>query len=355
MTLHLLCAIALLVSSASSYRIITGAHQRSLIRPALRPSPAAVTMLAGKKKKKKKKSKPSGGGAASPSPAAPDVPTPMLVPDDVVAPAAFAAPPPPPPPPPAPPTRGPSPYAPAGADAVADDGALDDGEPTPTLDLGLLSMVEDESANPLPSLAELDRRRAAAGDGSGGLPPPPAASELEPPPFELPSFELPGGGGDGGGLGGLLGGLLGGGDAAAPPPAAEADSKLPAINPGQKRVYEAEEKPPIEKFVFNLTWAGIAFLVLVEIFINTPLFQTVKPAVLGFMGDDSGAKAAAPSLAGAWDAVGVRPVFLPPDGAAAPAAAPAEAPVVDSAADAAAASLAAAADAAAKAAALLDQ
>ena len=132
---------------------------------------------------------------------------------------------------------------------------------------------------------------------------------------------------------------------------AEADSKLPAINPGQKRVYEAEEKPPIEKFVFNLTWAGIAFLVLVEIFINTPLFQTVKPAVLGLMGDDSGAKAAAPSLAGAWDAVGVRPVFLPPSsGAAAP-----EAPVVDSAADAAAASLAAAADAAAKAAALLDQ
>ena len=250
-----------------------------------------------------------------------------------------------PPPPPAPPTRGPSPYAPPGADALADDGALDDGEPTPTLDLGLLSMVEDESANPLPSLAELDRRRAAAGDGSGGLPPPPAASELEPPPFELPSFELPGGGGEGGGLGGLLGGLLGGGDAEAPPPAAEADSKLPAINPGQKRVYEAEEKPPIEKFVFNLTWAGIAFLVLVEIFINTPLFQTVKPVVLGFMGDDSGAKAAAPSLAGAWDAVGVRPVFLPPDGAA---AAPALAPVVDSAADAAAASLAAAADAAAK-------
>ena len=118
---------------------------------------------------------------------------------------------------------------------------------------------------------------------------------------------------------------------------AEADSKLPAINPGQKRVYEAEEKPPIEKFVFNLTWAGIAFLVLVEIFINTPLFQTVKPVVLGFMGDDSGAKAAAPSLAGAWDAVGVRPVFLPP--------------VVDSATDPA---LAAAAEAAAKAAALLD-
>ena len=167
----------------------------------------------------------------------------------------------------------------------------------------------------------------------------------EPPPFELPSFEPPGSGGDGGGLGGLLGGLLGGGDAEAPP-AAEADSKLPAINPGQKRVYEAEEKPPIEKFVFNLTWAGIAFLVLVEIFINTPLFQTVKPAVLGFMGDDSGAKAAAPSLAGAWDAVGVRPVFLPPSGGAAPAPA---APVVDSAADAAAASLAAAADAAAKA------
>ena len=238
---------------------------------------------------------------------------------------------------------------------MADDGALDDGEPTPTLDLGLLSMVEDESANPLPSLAELDRRRAAAGDGSGGLPPPPAASELEPPPFELPSFELPGGG-DGGGLGGLLGGLLGGG-AEAPPPAAEADSKLPAINPGQKRVYEAEEKPPIEKFVFNLTWAGIAFLVLVEIFINTPLFQTVKPVVLGFMGDDSGAKAAAPSLAGAWDAVGVRPVFLPPDGAAAAGGARghAAAPAVDSAADPAAVSRAPPADAAAKAAALLDQ
>ena len=120
-------------------------------------------------------------------------------------------------------------------------------------------------------------------------------------------------------------------------------------------MYEAEEKPPIEKFVFNLTWAGIAFLVLVEIFINTPLFQTVKPVVLGFMGDDSGASSGAVARRRGRSGRSPRlPAARRRRRAGGPVAG-AAAPVVDSAADAAAASLAAAADAAAKAAALLDQ
>ena len=52
-------------------------------------------------------------------------------------------------------------------------------------------------------------------------------------------------------------------------------SKLAPINQG-KPLFEAEEKPLFERLVFNLTWGGILFLVLVEVFINTPLFQQVR-------------------------------------------------------------------------------
>jgi len=65
-------------------------------------------------------------------------------------------------------------------------------------------------------------------------------------------------------------------------------SKLPSINQGRS-VYddlpEKEEKPPLEKLVFGLTWGGIFFLIAVEIFINTPWFQQVKPAILNFLSD----------------------------------------------------------------------
>ena len=74
---------------------------------------------------------------------------------------------------------------------------------------------------------------------------------------------------------------------AAPPADFAYKSKLPSINQGRP-VYEAEakeEKPLFEKIIFNLAWAGIAFLVFVEIFVNSPLFPEVKPAVLKLMGD----------------------------------------------------------------------
>lgn len=68
-------------------------------------------------------------------------------------------------------------------------------------------------------------------------------------------------------------------------------SKLPGINQGRSAYDDVmerkkeDEKPPLEKLVFNLTWFGIAFLVAVEIFINTPWFQQIKPAILNFLAD----------------------------------------------------------------------
>lgn len=68
------------------------------------------------------------------------------------------------------------------------------------------------------------------------------------------------------------------------------ESKLPGINQGAKYVMpgeeEKEEKPLFEKLIFNGTWGGILTLVLIEIFINTPAFQAVKPAILSFLGSD---------------------------------------------------------------------
>jgi len=67
-------------------------------------------------------------------------------------------------------------------------------------------------------------------------------------------------------------------------------SKLKPINPGkslyeQYGIEEPEETPFLEKWVFKLTWGGIFTLVFIEIFINTPVFQQIKPAILNFLGD----------------------------------------------------------------------
>jgi len=63
-------------------------------------------------------------------------------------------------------------------------------------------------------------------------------------------------------------------------------SKLPSINPGKPRLDEVEEKetPFVERVVFTITWVGLGLLVAIEIFINTPLFAQVKPAILNFLG-----------------------------------------------------------------------
>ena len=64
-------------------------------------------------------------------------------------------------------------------------------------------------------------------------------------------------------------------------------SKLTPINPGKPLFDAAEkvEKPFVEKWVTKITWGGIFVLVAIEIFINTPLFQQVRPVVLQFLGD----------------------------------------------------------------------
>jgi len=77
------------------------------------------------------------------------------------------------------------------------------------------------------------------------------------------------------------------------PPAAPPASKLPPINAG-KAAYslpEEEEQSPVEKVVFRLAWAGIGTLIAIEIFINTPLFQQLKPSILGYLAGET------PSLA----------------------------------------------------------
>lgn len=66
-------------------------------------------------------------------------------------------------------------------------------------------------------------------------------------------------------------------------------SKLPSINPGRSPyddLPQKDEKPPFESFVFGLTIAGIAFLIFIEIFINSPVFQQVKPFILKLLGND---------------------------------------------------------------------
>mmetsp|Transcript_39051 Transcript_39051/g.116578 ORF Transcript_39051/g.116578 Transcript_39051/m.116578 type:complete len:219 (+) Transcript_39051:1086-1742(+) len=90
-----------------------------------------------------------------------------------------------------------------------------------------------------------------------------------------------------------LRGLVGLAPSPEAPPAAPPASKLPPINAG-KAAYslpEEEEQSPVEKVVFRLAWAGIGTLIAIEIFINTPLFQQLKPAILGFLAGET------PSLA----------------------------------------------------------
>jgi len=90
-----------------------------------------------------------------------------------------------------------------------------------------------------------------------------------------------------------LRGLVGLAPSPEAPPAAPPASKLPPINAG-KAAYslpEEEEQSPVEKVVFRLAWAGIGTLIAIEIFINTPLFQQLKPAILGLLAGET------PSLA----------------------------------------------------------
>lgn len=90
-----------------------------------------------------------------------------------------------------------------------------------------------------------------------------------------------------------LRGLVGLAPSPEAPPAAPPASKLPPINAG-KAAYslpEEEEQSPVEKVVFRLAWAGIGTLIAIEIFINTPLFQQLKPAILGSLAGET------PSLA----------------------------------------------------------
>ena len=79
----------------------------------------------------------------------------------------------------------------------------------------------------------------------------------------------------------------GDGDAAAQGAAGSVgyESKLPSINPGTNKYAVEKEQPFFERVVFGLSIGGIAFLLFVEIFINTPLFQQIRPAILRFLND----------------------------------------------------------------------
>ena len=130
-----------------------------------------------------------------------------------------------------------------------------------------------------------------------GAPLPEIDAELpfgDEPKMRLPSFSdsRSGGGADASRLPSLpslpFSGVVGGGGRDADP-AADASggykSKLSPINPG-KPLYDVDEneKPLFERIVFGLSIGGIAFLIFVEIFINTPLFQQVKPVILNILG-----------------------------------------------------------------------
>jgi len=60
-------------------------------------------------------------------------------------------------------------------------------------------------------------------------------------------------------------------------------SKLPAISQGRKSEAPEDTTPPVEKLVFTLTYVGIGTLIAIEVFINTPAFQEIKPAILNFL------------------------------------------------------------------------
>lgn len=42
----------------------------------------------------------------------------------------------------------------------------------------------------------------------------------------------------------------------------------------------AHAQSPFDRFITKNTWIAIGILVAIEIFINTPIFQTVKPFLL---------------------------------------------------------------------------
>ncbi|KAL1520900.1 hypothetical protein AB1Y20_022461 [Prymnesium parvum] len=165
---------------------------------------------------------PSAKEPSAPVPAA-EIPFPLLVPG-MPAPSASAAPSPSPP-------RGPSRYA-QGMDLPA----VDEDVPVPKVDLELLSQVVEAPANPLPSFDDYLKKRKPEGTSAGNV--------------------------------------------------SSYNSKLPSINPGKPGFVAPDDgKSPFERIVTRVTWTGIGLLFAIEIFINTPLFQQIKPAVLNFLGD----------------------------------------------------------------------
>jgi hypothetical protein len=240
-TTSLLAAVLALTGVERGAGLAVGTARAGM--PVLRAhavSPPRVALMAGKRKKGggKKRKKPDGvkAGGSAPSAGAPEVPatpTPLIIQSD--------ASPAPPPPAAAPP--------PAAMPAAM---PLD------------ASMPLD--AAPLPP-------RSARPEAEEALELPEITTELpfgDEPRVQLPSFED----------------YLKGPAKPRPPPGAQFErnrpyeSKLAPINPGNPRfATEKEETPLMEKIVFRTTIGGIALLIFIEIFINTPLFQSVKPAL----------------------------------------------------------------------------
>ena len=236
-----------------------GATSHALVRPSLARSSSPLLMGKGRKRKKK----PAATSASAsqqqqqqqqqpPSPQAqaaaqvPDQPLMAIPPPQVPDEPLMAIP---------PPTSVPSTEASAGV------------SPPPPLP----TAFDDAMATPLGGMPE------------GFVPPPPRPQEdiddlppIEPlaiadePKLSLPSF-----------------GEYKLGPPKAPPPET-GGSKLPKINQGRSyadELLKKEEKPFMERLVFGLAWAGIFFLIAVEIFINSPAFPVVKPIILNFLGD----------------------------------------------------------------------
>jgi len=211
--------------------------------PVARTSPP---LLMGKGRKKK------GNKANGPSPEA----------------AAAPAVPPPPPPPSTPPPAQPLSPAVAAYDIAASVPPPD--IPPPTEPPPQYALSEPLMAVPPPADASpLAVPVGGAGGSDEALPQIDELPYADEPKFRLPSFEDS---------------LRG--PPKPPPPSASYESRLPSINQG-KPDYDLggePEKTPFEKLIFRSAWAGIIFLVLIEIFINTPVFQQVKPTILSLVG-----------------------------------------------------------------------
>ncbi len=131
----------------------------------------------------------------------------------------------------------------------------------------------DDAGEPPPRAAFSDVPLVLAelAEDAPALPPTPQAEDtivVDEPKLDLPTFDD----------------FARKGDAPKLPPSGF-QSKLPTINQGRSPYagYEKEEKPLFERVITRITWGGIFVLVAIEIFINTPAFQQVKPAILKFL------------------------------------------------------------------------